>query len=119
MSLYIIYLKCIPRVSHLFLNPLKPANQQANFTHAKEKVTIDSAARLSYLGPAEAWSVFRNVVSDTIKLCIPLKKAMIKIGQFGFLEKYLGQPGTNVNVGVGIVSVRIGMTLQSARVRKC
>ncbi|KAJ8027731.1 RNA-directed DNA polymerase from mobile element jockey [Holothuria leucospilota] len=51
---------------------------KANFTHAKELLTIDWVAHLSHLGPAEAWSVFRNIVTDTTKLCIPLKKAVVK-----------------------------------------
>ncbi|KAJ8026661.1 hypothetical protein HOLleu_31563 [Holothuria leucospilota] len=51
---------------------------KANFTHAKELLTMDWVARLSHLGPAEAWSVFRNIVTDTTKLCIPLKKAVVK-----------------------------------------
>ncbi|KAJ8031156.1 hypothetical protein HOLleu_27797 [Holothuria leucospilota] len=53
-------------------------SSKANFTHAKELLTIDWVARLSHLGPAEAWSVFRNIVTDTTKLCIPLKKGVIK-----------------------------------------
>ncbi|KAJ8042255.1 LINE-1 reverse transcriptase-like [Holothuria leucospilota] len=51
---------------------------KANFTHAKELLTIDWVAHLCHVGPAEAWSVFRNIVTDTTKLCIPLKKAVVK-----------------------------------------
>ena len=48
---------------------------KADFSQVKEHLSIDWSARLSHLGPAEAWSVFRDIVVDTTKLCIPLKKA--------------------------------------------
>ncbi|KAJ8030776.1 hypothetical protein HOLleu_27279 [Holothuria leucospilota] len=63
---------------------------KANFTHAKELLTIDCVARLSHLGPAEAWSVFHNIVTDTTKLCILLKKAVVKNRPIWISREVLG-----------------------------
>ena len=48
---------------------------KADFSRVKECLSIDWSERLSHLGPDEAWNVFRDIVVDTTKLCIPLKKA--------------------------------------------
>ena len=47
---------------------------KADFNQIKEHLSIDWSARLSHLGPEEAWKVFRDVVVETSSLCIPLKK---------------------------------------------
>ena len=51
---------------------------KADFDRARELLNRDWTNCLSLLGPAEAWSFFRDVVTNTTKLCIPLKKAVVK-----------------------------------------
>ena len=92
---------------------------KANFTLAKELLSIDWASLLSHLDPGEAWSVFQCVVSDTTKQCIPLKKAVVRNRPIWISREVLklGQPGKNVNCGDATGPVKILTTLLSTRIR--